>query len=165
MEQRAGDDVSDVVVPIEWGRRSRRDQSRVPRRAMTDAIQSFDQLERCADAMLKSGPLGLAGEICESQWPVVSFQVQLPTVQQWLDQLGCISVANWPDTAWVLSLGDARSAAVLRLDAVQKSLYRRPPGTGFLDGQLAADIRKLADTLHRLRQLIEQQCPEALRAP
>jgi hypothetical protein len=133
---------------------------------MTDAIQSFDRLERCAAAMLQSGPLGLAGEIGESQWPVVSsFQVQLPVVQQWLDQLGCISVANWPDTAWVLSLGDARSTAALRLDAVKKSLHHRPPGTGSLDGRLSADIRRLAEALHRLRQLIVQQCPEALHGP
>jgi hypothetical protein len=171
MEQRAGDgggdvvsDVSNVVSMEEWGRRSLHDQSPVPSRAMTDAMRSFDRLEQSAVAMLQSGPLGVAGEIRDSQWPVVSFQVELPAVQQWLDQLGCIGVANWPDTAWVLSLGDARSAAVLCLEAVKKSLYRRPPGTGSLDGRLAADVRKLADALHRLRQLIGQQCPEALRA-
>lgn len=164
MGQRAGYDVSNVV-PIERGHRHRRNQSRMPRRAMTDAVRSFDRLERCADAMLQSGPLGIAGEIGGAERPVVSFQVQLPVVQQWLDQLGCINVVNWPDTSWVLTLGNARSAAVVRLDAVKKSLYRSPPGTGALDGRLAADIRKLADALRGLRQVILQQCPEALLAP
>ena len=65
----------------------------------------------------------------------------------------------------MLRLGNARSAAVLRLLAVTQSLYRSPPGTRSLDGRLAADIWKLADALRGLRLLIAQQYPEVLPTP
>jgi hypothetical protein len=89
----------------------------------------------------------------------------LPVIQQWLDKLGCITVIDWPDVHWVFRLCSARSAAVLHLLAVTQSLYRSPPGTRPLDGRLAADIRKLAEALRGLRQVIAQQYPEVLRAP
>jgi hypothetical protein len=157
-----GDNV-DNVVPLRRSYRPYHAESRVHAGDMADAARSFDRLERCA-AMLQSGPLEIAREIDGVEWPIVSFQVQLPVIHQWLDQLGCVNVVNWPDPHWALRLGNARSPAVLSLRAVRQSLYRSPPGTGPLDGRLAADIRKLADALRGLRQLIVEQCPEALCA-
>jgi hypothetical protein len=129
---------------------------------MADAVRSFDGLERCA-GLLQAGPLGMADEMDGTDWPIVSFQVQLPHVQRGLDQLARINVATWPDTHWVLRLSSARATAALRLRAVIRSLLRTPPGPSTLDGQLAADIRELADALRRLRLLIIRQYPEALR--
>jgi hypothetical protein len=163
MARPAGDDV-DNVVPLRGSYRPYHAESRAHVRDMVDAVRSFEQLERCA-AMLQSGPLAIAREIDGAEWPIVSFQVELPVIHQWLDRLGSVNVVTWPDTHWALRLGNARSAAVLGLHAVQRSMHRCPPGTGPLDGRLAADIRKLADALRRLRQLIAEQCPEALCAP
>lgn len=162
MVRLVGDDVYNVV-PLRRGYRSHH-ESIVPVRDMADALRSFDRFEHCA-AALQSGPLGIVGGVDGIEWPIVCFQVQLPVIQQWLDKLGCINVTNWPDVDWVLRLDNDRSAAVLHLLAVTQSLYRSPPGTGPLDGRLAADIQKLADALRGLRQLIAQQHPEALRAP
>jgi hypothetical protein len=131
---------------------------------MADAVRSFDQLERCA-VTLQSSSFGATVGIDEIEWPIVSFQVQLPVIQERLDQLRHVNVATCPDTPWVLRLGDARATAVLRLRTVTQSLYRSPLGTGPLDGRLAVDIKKLAEALHRLRQVIAQQCPEVLRTP
>jgi hypothetical protein len=131
---------------------------------MVYAARSFDLLERCATT-LHSGPLGVAGEADVAKWPIVSLQVQLPVVQRWLNELGRINIAVWSDVRWVLRLEDAHADALLRLDAVAKSLCATPPGTGSLNGRLTDDIRKLAEALHELRWLIAQQCPEVLCAP
>ena len=155
---------TDNVLPLRRSNRVRHGEVRAPVRDMTEAVRSFDRLERCA-ASLQSGPLGIADGIDGTEWPIVSFQVQLPVIQRWLDQLARINVASWPETHWVLRLSSARAVAALRLRVVTRSLYRTPPGTGPLDSQLAADIRELADALRRLRQVIIQQYPEALRAP
>lgn len=155
---------ADNVVPLRRGHRIRHEQEPETVRDLADALRSFDRLERCAVA-LQSGPLGMAREIDGIEWPIVTFQVELPSVQRWLDQLARINVATWPDTRWVLRLSSARAGAVLSLGAVTRSLYRSPPGTGPLDGQLAADIQDFMDALHRLRQLVLQRYPEALRAP
>lgn len=152
------------VVPLRRRYLTQQAESRAHAWGMSDAVRSFDRLERCA-VMLQSGPLGTAREIDGIEWPIVSFQVELPVVHRWLDQLGSINVVNWPDTHWVLRLSAARSAAVLSLNAVRQSLYNRPPGTGPLDGRLVADMRDLAEALCGLRQLIVEQCPEALRVP
>jgi hypothetical protein len=153
---------ADNVVPLRRGHRVRHEQE--PARDLADALRSFDRLERCAVA-LQSGPLGMAHDIDGIDWPIVTLQVELPSVQRWLDQLARINVATWPDTRWVLKLSSARAAATLSLDAVTQSLYRTPPGTGPLDGQLTANIQEFMDALHRLRQLIVEQYPESLRAP
>ena len=152
------------VVPLRRDYSPQQAESRAHARGMSDAVRSFDRLERCA-AALRSGPLGTAREVDGMGWPIVSFQVELPAVHHWLDQLGSINVVNWPDPRWALRLGAARSDAVLRLSAVSQSLYHRPPGTGTLDGRLAADIQQLADALCGLRELIVAQCPEALCVP
>jgi hypothetical protein len=152
------------VVPI---RRSYCPEQAEPQertRGMSDAVRSFDRLERCA-AALRFGPLGPAREVDGMRWPIVSFQVELPTVRQWLEQLGSINVVNWPDPQWALRLRAARSDAVLKLSAVNQSLYDRPPGTGALDRRLAADIQQLVNALYELRELIAAQCPDALYAP
>ena len=128
------------------------------------AARSFDLVERCAQK-LRPGRLAIAGKSEGFDRPIVIFQVELPVVEQWLDQLGSIDPAHWHDTRWVLRLSEARAAAALRLQAVTKSLHHCPPGTGTLDDRLAADIEKFADSLHRLRDLIAQQYPETLRAP
>jgi hypothetical protein len=163
MAQPAGDDV-DNVVPLRRAHASYQAESRPHASKMADALRSFDRLEHCA-ATLQSGSLGIAGEIDGIEWPIVSFQVQLPVIHRWLDQLGCVNVADWPDTHWALRLDNTRSATVLSLNAVMRSLYRSPPGTGPLDGRLAADIRSLTVALRGLRQLIVEQFPEALCAP
>jgi hypothetical protein len=131
---------------------------------MADAARAFGLLERCA-AAVHYGPLDIAGAIDGIECPIVSLQAQLPVTQRWLDHLGRINITTWPDTRWVLRLGEARAAATRRLQAVARSLYRSPPGTGPLDSRLAADIGRLADALHALCELIAQQYPEALRAP
>lgn len=152
------------VVPFRRSHRPRRDQSRTPGWEMADALRSFDLIERCAVA-LRSCPLSIASEGDGAELPIVSFQAQLPIIERWLDHLARINVANWPDTRWVLRLNDARSTAALRLQAVMRGLHRDPPGPGPLNSQLAADIRKFVDALHKLRQLIAQQFPESLRVP
>jgi hypothetical protein len=161
---RPGGSYVDNVVPLRRSPRACDDRGPVPARDMADAVRSFDRLERCA-ATLQSGPPGIPDETDPTEWPIVSFQVQLPVIQRWLHQLGRITVASWPDTRWALRLDDARTAAALRLHAVTRSLYHSPPGTGPLDGRLAADIRGLADAVHGLRQLIAQECQEEIRAP
>jgi hypothetical protein len=152
------------VVPLRRDYFPQDAESRAHAWSMSDAVRSFDRLERCA-AALRSGPLGTAREIDGVGWPIVSFQVELPAVHHWLDQLESINVVNWPDPRWALKLGAARSDAVLRLRAVSQSLYDGPPGTGTLDGRLAADIQQLADALCGLRELIVAQCPEVLCVP
>src|SRR5215469_16930127 len=137
MDRPAWGDVGNVV-PLHRDHSPRQAESRAHARDILDAVSSFYRLERCA-AVLRSGPLGTAREIDGMGWPIVSFQVELPTVHHWLDQLGSISVVNWPDPRWALRLGAARTDAVLRLRAVSQSLYDRPPGTGTLDGRLVAD--------------------------
>lgn len=154
----------DNVIPLRRGHQARPEEIRAPVRDMADAVRSFDGLERCA-GLLQAGPLGMTDDLEGADRPIVSFQVQLPLVQRGLDQLAHINVATWPDTHWVLGLNSARVRATLRLRAVTRSLLRTPPGPSALDGQLAADIRELADALRRLRLLIIQQYPEALRAP
>jgi hypothetical protein len=163
MARLVGDDVHNVV-PLRRSYRLHHHESIAPIRDMADAVRSFERLEHCA-AALQSGPFGIVGGLDGTERPIVCFQVQLPVIQQWLDKLGCINVTNWPDVHWVLRLGNARSTALLHLLAVTQSLYRSPPGTRPPDGRLAADIRKLADALRGLRQLIAQQYPEVLRAP
>jgi hypothetical protein len=163
MVRPVGDDV-DNVVRLRRSYRPYHAEPHAHAQDMADAVRSFDRLERCA-AMLQSGPLGIAREIDGIEWPIVSFQVELPVIHQWLNQLGSVNIVNWPDTHWALRLGNARSAAALSLHAVRRSLHSSPPGTGPLDGRLAAEIRKLADALRGLRQLIVEQCPEALCAP
>lgn len=148
------------VVPLARRQRPSHEQCSPPVADMADAARSFGRLERCA-VTLQSSPFG-ADEI---EWPIVAFQVQLPAVQKGLDQLQRISVGTCPDTSWVVRLGDARASAAARLRSVTQSLYRSPPGTGPLDGRLAADIKELAEALHGLRQVIAQRCPDALRAP
>jgi hypothetical protein len=128
---------------------------------ITDAVQSFGYLERCA-AKLHPGPLRIAGQIGTMERPIVSLQLQLPAIQQSLDMLETFGVANCPDTRWVIRLADARTAAVVRLRAVRRSLRNFLPGMGSLDLQLVADIRELADALYVLRQLIVQQWPATL---
>lgn len=155
---------TDNIVPLRRDHWASSEEIRAPVRDMADAVRSFDGLERCAE-LLQAGPLGMSDEMGGTDRPVVSFQVQLPDVQRGLDQLAHINVATWPDTRWVLRLNSARVTAVLRLRTVTRSLLRTPPSPGTLDGQLAADIRALADALRRLRLLIIQQYPEALRAP
>jgi hypothetical protein len=155
---------ADNVVPFRRGHQARPEEIRGPARDMAEAVRSFDGLERYAD-LLQAGPLGMPDEMDGADRPIVSFQVQLPHVQRGLDQLSHINVATWPDTRWVLGLNSARVRAALRLRAVTRSLLRAPPDPSALDGQLAADIRELADALRRLRLLIIQQYPEVLRAP
>jgi hypothetical protein len=152
------------VLPFRRTHRPHRDPGRTPEQDMADALQSFELIERCA-VTLRSCPLSIASEANGAELPIVSFQAQLATVERWLDQLARINVANWPDTRWVLRLNDARSTAAFRLHTVMQSLHRDPPGPGPLNSQLAADIRKFADALGKLRQLITQQFPESLRAP
>jgi len=152
------------LVPLPRRQRPHDDQHSPPAPDIADAARSFDQFERCA-VTLQSSPFGDAGDMDGIEWPIVSFQVQLPAIQQRLDQLRHINVATCPDTPWVLRLGDARATAALRLRTVTRTLYHSPPGTGPLDGQLAIDIERLAKALHRLRQIIAQQCPEVLRTP
>lgn len=159
----AGGDVRNVV-PLRKGHFNQQAESRARAWGMPDAVRSFGRLGRCA-VMLQSGPLGTARDVDGIEWPIVSFQIELPVVHRWLDQLGSVNVVNWPDTQWVLRLGAARSTAVLSLSAVRQSLYSRPPGTGPLDRRLAADVKQLADALCGLRELIIEQCPEALSVP
>jgi hypothetical protein len=163
MEGPAGRDIGNVV-PLRKGHFNQQAESRAHARGMSDAVRSFDRLGRCA-VMLQSGLLGTACEVDGIEWPIVSFQVELPVVHRWLDQLASVDIVNWPDTQWVLRLGAARSAAVLSLSAVRQSLYSRPPGTGPLDRRLAADIKQLADALGGLRELIIEQCPGVLSVP
>ena len=152
------------VVPFRRSHRPRSDQIRAAERDMADALRSFDLMERYTVA-LSSCPLSIASEADGAELPIVSFQSQLSIIQDWLDQLARINVANWPDTLWVLKLNDARSAATIRLDTVIRSLRHDPPGPGPLNSQLATDIRKFAESLRRLRQLIIQQFPNSLRVP
>ena len=152
------------VVPLRRRLEPRGNQCFSPVPDIADAARSFDRLERCA-VTLQSGPLGIVGELDGLEWPIVSFQVQLPVVEQRLDQLRHINVANCPNAPWVLRLGDARAAAALRLQAVTQSLYRSPPGTGPLDDRLATDIKRLAEALRGLCRLIAQQYPEVSRTP
>lgn len=123
-----------------------------------DAIRSFDQLERCA-AKLQRGPLGIAGQIDTAEQPIVSLQLQLPTIQQWLEMLEAFGVANCSDAHWAIGLTGARTVAVARLRAVRQGLRNFLPGMGSLDTRLVADVRELADALYVLRQLILEQWP------
>lgn len=125
-----------------------------------DAVRSFDQLERCA-AKLQRGPLGIAGQIDTTEQPIVSLQLQLPAIQQWLEMLEAFGVSNCSDAHWVIGLTDARTLAVARLRAVRQGLRNFLPGMGSLDIRLIADVRELADALYVLRQLILQQWPMA----
>lgn len=152
------------VVPFRRSRPSQPSQVRTRERDMADALRSFDLIERSAVA-LRSRPLSISSEADGAELPIVSFQAQLPIIQGWLDQLARINVANWPDTLWVLTLNEARNTAALRLRAVIRSLQRDPPGPGPLNGLLAADIRKFADSLHKLRELVAQQFPNSLCDP
>ena len=152
-------DNAENVVPLRRSHRTRRDEGRGPGRDIAGAVRSFDRLERCA-AVLHSGSLGIADGFDGTKWSIVSFQVQLLVIQNWLDQLTHINVTTWSDTRWVLRLTSARAIAALRLSAVRRSLRRTPPGTGQLDSQLSADIRELAEALRRLRLLIIQQYAE-----
>jgi hypothetical protein len=156
-------DNDDNVVPLRRRSQPHIGSTTVPVHDLADAVRAFGLLERCA-ARLQSGPLGVAGEFDGTEWPIVSLQVQLPVTEQWLDRLGHINIANWPDTRWVIRLGGARAVAVSRLNAVTRCLYKSPPGTGPLEDRLASNIGKLADALNDLRKLIAHQYPEALRA-
>jgi hypothetical protein len=157
MRQPVRGEVGNVVrLPI--GGRPYQAESRLQARAVAEVALAFERLERFA-AVLQSGSLGARGELDGDEWPIVSFQVALPVIHQRLEQLGGVTVVSWPDAQWALRLGNARAAALLRLYAVRRSLYRSPPGTGPLDRQLAADIRDLADSLLGLRRLIGEQCP------
>jgi hypothetical protein len=159
---RSSGDEAGKVIPLR--RRYRSHPSRALEHDMVDAARSFHVLEGCI-ATLHSGQLVVTPGIDTTEWPIVSFQVQLPVTRWWLNQLGRINITNWPDTRWALRLEDAHADAELYLDAVTKSLRATPPGTGPPNGRLAMDIRKLADALHELRQVIAQQCPEVLRSP
>jgi hypothetical protein len=163
MDGPAWDDIGNVVS-LRPGCALQPAESRASTRDLSDAARCFDRLERCA-AALQSGPLETASGANGGGWPIVSLQVELPTVHHWLDQLGSITVVNWPDPRWALRLGAARSAARRRLSALSQSLYDRPPATRTLDGRLAADIQQLADALRELREQIVAQCPDAFRAP
>ena len=127
------DEDTDNVVSLHGSYRASYGRDRVPIRDMADAVRSFDQFERYA-VSLQSGPLSLADEVDAVEWPIVSLQVQLPVIQRCLDHLGRFGIGTWPDTGWVLRLGDARATAVRRLQAVTQSLYNSPPGVGSLDG-------------------------------
>jgi hypothetical protein len=118
MTRRTGDDSSNVV-PL---RRGHRRPAGASTPDLDRAMRAFDRLEQQADR-LQAGPFAAASE---SEWPIVSYQVQLPAVQRQLDKLGCFTIMNWPDTRWVLRLHAARSAAAECLDAVIRSLYRNP---------------------------------------
>jgi hypothetical protein len=146
------------VVRLPIGGRPYQAESRFQVRAMAEAALAFERLDRFA-AVLQSSSLGVRDELDGDEWPIVSFQVALPVIHQRLEQLGDVTVVNWPDAQWALRLGNARAAALLRLYAVRRSLYRSPPGTGPLDRQLAADIQALADSLLGLRRLIGEQFP------
>ena len=65
------------VVPLRRDYSPQQAESRAHARGMSDAVRSFDRLERCA-AALRSGPLGTAREVDGMGWPIVSFQVELP---------------------------------------------------------------------------------------
>jgi hypothetical protein len=161
MTRSSGDEVG-KVIPLR--RRHRPHPSLALKHDMVDATRSFHVLEDCI-ATLHSGQLMVAPGTDTSEWPIVSFQVQLPVTRRWLNQLGRINITNWPDARWALRLEDAHADAELYLDAVTKSLCTTPPGTGPPNGRLAMDIRQLADALYELRQVIAQQFPEVLRSP
>jgi hypothetical protein len=153
-----------TVVPLRRSSSSHRGRIHKPDLDIADAARSFDLVERCA-RKLQPAQLAVTDKSEGFDRPIVIFQVELPGVEQWLDQLERIDPADWQDTRWVLRLSEARAAAALRLHAVTKSLHRCPPGTRTLDERLAADIGRFADSLRRLRDLITQQYPETLRAP
>ena len=161
---RLADYSADNVIPLRRGRQVGPEEIPSLVRDMEDAVRSFDGLERFAD-LLQAGPPGMTDDLNGADRPIISLQLQLPRVQRGLDQLAHINVATWPDTYWVLRLNGARVRAALRLRTVTRSLIGTPPSPSALDGQLAADIRELADALRRLRLLIIQQYPDALRAP
>jgi hypothetical protein len=153
MSRSAGDDFRNVV-PLH---RRQHGPTAASASDLDNAIQAFDRLEQHA-GRLQSGPRAAAGK---SEWPIVSYKVQLSTVQRKLDELSCFTILNWPDTRWVLRLHAARTTAAARLDAVARSLYRNPPGTGPLDDRLARDVQRLTDALGALRGLLDQSAPEA----
>jgi hypothetical protein len=157
MTRPLGDDSSNVV-PL---RRGHRRPAGASAPDLDSAMRAFDRLEQHADR-LQAGPFAAAGE---SEWPIVSYQVQLPAVRRQLDKLGCFTIMNWPDTRWVLRLHAARTAAAECLDAVIRSLCRNPPGTGPLDDRLTRDVQRLTDALGTVRGLLAQQWPGRLRAP
>jgi hypothetical protein len=153
MSRSAGDDFSNVV-PLH---RRQHGPTVASASDLNNAIHAFDQLEQHA-GRLQAGSRAVAGK---SEWPIVSYKVQLSTVQRQLDDLSCFTIMNWPDTRWVLRLHAARTTATARLDAVARSLYRNPPGTGPLDDRLACDVQRLTDALGTVRGLLAQKAPEA----
>jgi hypothetical protein len=146
-----GDDFSNVV-PLRLGRRGPTVTSAPD---LGNAIRAFDRLEQHADR-LQAGSRSVASE---SERPIVSYKVQLSAVQRQLDDLSCFSIMNWPNTRWVLRLHAARAVATACLDAVDRSLYRNPPGTRPLDDRLAHDVQRLTDALGTVRGLLAQQAP------
>ena len=152
MSRSAGDDFSNVV-PLQRRQRGPRVASAPD---LDNAIRAFDQLEQDA-GRLQAGSRAVAGK---SEWPIVSYKVQLSAVQRQLDDLSRFTIVNWPDTRWVLRLHAARTTATARLDAVARSLYRNPPGTGPLDDRLARDVQRLTDALGAVRGLLAQRAPE-----
>lgn len=149
MSRSAGDDFSNVV-PLHRGQRGPAIASVGD---LGNAIRAFDQLEQHA-GRLRAGSRGGAGK---SDWPIVSYKVQLSAVQRQLDELSRFTIVNWPDTRWVLMLHAARTTAAARLEAVTRSLYRNSPGTGPLDDRLARDVERLTDALRTVRELLAQR--------
>jgi hypothetical protein len=151
MTRPSGDDFGNVV-PL---RRGQRGPTVTCAPDLDNAVRAFNRLEKHADRLqARSRPV--AGE---SEWPIVSYEVQLSAVQRQLDDLSCVTIMNWPDTRWVLKLHAARTTATACLDAVARSLYRTPPGIGPLDDRLAHDVQRLTDALGTVRGLLAQQVP------
>jgi len=162
VSQPAGGDAS--ILDFRQRHGPRIGHGRTAEREMAEALRSAELIEQCAIA-LGSCPLSIADEADGGTLPIVSLQAQLPVIQSWLDRLTQPDAVRRPDLRRTLELSDARSAVALRLRAVMRSLHRDPPGPGPLGRQLALDIQRFADSLRRLRVLVEQAPPASRRAP
>ena len=149
-----GDDVDNVVPRAEAT--GPHPESRVHAWDMADAVPSFG-LERCA-AMLQSGQLGSFVKSMVSSGRSSLFRsnchftMARPAGMRQRSQLAGHTLGA--------QAGQRSLSRCAQPACRQAEPYRSPPGTGPLDGRLAADIRKLADALRGLRQLIVEQCPE-----
>jgi len=161
MSRLTEDDPSNVVVPfIPRHQRSRElNSASVP--DLAEAVRCFELLERHA-LRLESGVRSTWGD---DYFPIVSYMVQLPLAERQLEELGQLTIMNCPDTGWVLQLGGARTEAVARLRAVDRSLLRDLPGIGSLGERPAEAVQRLTSALRRVRQLLAQQHPDAASAP
>jgi hypothetical protein len=90
-----------TVVPLRRSSSSHRGRIHKPDLDIADAARSFDLVERCA-RKLQPAQLAVTDKSEGFDRPIVIFQVELPGVEQWLDQLERIDPADWQDTRWVL---------------------------------------------------------------